>query len=62
MHILIIFQSVNMLTEDEYIAEQLLQELKKIAKENNIEKVKEFVENNNILKEFYDIEYLLSYN
>jgi len=51
-----------MLTEDEYIAEQLLQELKKIAKENNIEKVKEFVENNNILKEFYDIEYLLSYN
>ena len=49
-----------MITENEYIAEQLFKEFKEIAKENNKEKIKKFIDNNPILKDFYDIDYLLN--
>ena len=44
-----------MITENEYIAEQLFKELKKLE---NKELIKEFIEKNPLLLEYYDKEYL----
>ena len=48
-----------MITENEYLAEQLLKKLKKIENEKLI---KEFIENNQLLLEYYDKEYLININ
>jgi len=47
------------MTENEYIVEQLFKELKKVAKQDK-ELIKEFIEKNPLLLEYYDKEFLIN--